>query len=195
MEHRPETRGAGLVRRLALIALVGLACGAAPAARALTLSVGPVPLVDPSDVGGQPLAGTLSFEIDMTPFSSPFVLRLTEVSIAGAGFSISLDPTLTTPGLGVTQVGGAFQIPTLFLRVNDGVNAFDLAIPNVTGQVLFDAVSTIVGLRSAFEIDTGAGIELVTITAIVPEPGTALLVALGLSLVASRSRAGREITR
>jgi hypothetical protein len=93
------------------------------------------------------------------------------------------------------QADGSFSIPTLFLRVDEGLGPFDLAVPNVTGSLAFDPDGDVIGLASSFEIETSAGIQLVTVTAQIPEPGTALLVALGLSLVATRSRARQEIAR
>jgi hypothetical protein len=194
VEHRPETRAAGLVRQLALVAIAGLVFGAG-AQDARAVAFGPLALVAPSDVGGQPLAGTLAGDVASIPVVSPSELRLTDVSISGGGATITLDPTLLSPALGVVQPGGSFTIPTLFLRIDDGVTAFDLGIPNVTGSLSFGPGGDVIGLASSFEIDTGNCVVLARITAEVPEPGTTLLVALGLSFVATRSRARQEIAR
>lgn len=180
--------------RLALVALAGLGLGAiAPAAHAAVF--GPLELVAPSDVGGEPLTGDLTVDVASVPVVGPTAMRLTDVTAAAAGFSITLDPTLATPALGAVQSDGSFLIPTLFLRLDEGFGPFDLAIPNVTGTLAFDLAGAVTGLVSSFEIDTGSGIALVTITAQIPEPGTALLVALGVSFVAVRSRARQEIAR
>lgn len=187
MAHRIGTR-------LALVAITTLVFGAAaPAARGVVF--GPLALVPPSDVGGQPLSGNITLDVASVPVATPTSLRLTDISVFGGGATITLDPTLLSPALGVVQPDGAFTIPTLFLRIDDGAIAFDLAIPNVTGTLAFGQDGAVTGLMTHFEIDTGDGIALVRITAEVPEPGTALLVALGLSLVATRSRARQEITR
>jgi hypothetical protein len=180
--------------RLALVAIAGLVLGAgAPAARAVVF--GPLALVAPSDVGGLPLTGTLTLDVASVPVVGPTGMRLTDVSATAGGFTITLDPTLLSPALGAVQADGSFTIPTLFLRVDEGFGPFDLAVPNVTGSLAFDPDGDVIGLASSFEIETSAGIQLVTVTAQIPEPGTALLVALGLSLVATRSRARQEIAR
>lgn len=180
--------------RIALVAIAGLVLGAAaPAARAVVF--GPLALVAPSDVGGQPLTGNITLDVAAVPVVAPSLLRLTDVSVAGGGANISLDPTLLSPGLGVVQPDGSFSIPTLFLRIDDGATAFDLAIPGVTGTLAFGPGGDVIGLETSFEIDTGDGVVVARITAAVPEPGTALLVTFGLSLVAARSRARQEIAR
>lgn len=180
--------------RLALLAIAGLVLGAAaPDARAVAF--GPLALIAPSDVGGVPLTGTLTLDVASVPVVGPTGMRLTDVSASAGGFTITLDPTLLTPALGAVQADGSFTIPTLFLRVDEGFGPFDLAIPNVTGTLAFDPGGGVIGLASSFEIDTASGVQLVTITAQIPEPGTALLVALGISLVAARSRARQEIAR
>lgn len=180
--------------RLALAAIAGLVLGAAaPAAHAAVF--GPLDFVTPSDVGGEPLTGDLTVDVASVPVVGPTAMRLTDVSATAGGFTITLDPTLATPALGAVQADGSFLIPTLFLRLDAGSGPFDLAIPNVTGTLAFDLAGAVTGLASSFEIDTGSGIALVTLTAQIPEPGTALLIALGLSLVATRSRARQEIAR
>lgn len=187
MAHRIWTR-------LALVAIAGLVLGAAaPASRAVVF--GPLALVAPSDVGGLPLTGTLTLDVASVPVVGPTGMRLTDVSATAGGFTITLDPTLLSPALGAVQADGSFTIPTLFLRVDEGFGPFDFAVPNVTGNLAFDPDGDVIGLASSFEIETSAGIQLVTVTAQIPEPGTALLVALGLSLVATRSRARQEIAR
>jgi len=183
-----------IYNRLALATIAGLVlAAAAPAAHAAVF--GPLELVAPSDVGGEPLTGNLTVDLASVPVVGPTAMRLTAVSASAAGFSITLDPTLATPALGAVQADGSFLIPTLFLSVDEGFGPFDLAIPNVTGNLVFDLAGAVTGLASTFEIETGSGIALVTITAQIPEPGTALLIALGLSLVATRSRARQEIAR
>lgn len=187
MAHRIRTR-------LALVAIAGLVLGAA-APTAQAVGFGPLALVAPSDVGGVPLSGTLTLDVASVPVASPALMSLTDVSVTGGGFTITLDPTLLTPAFGAVQADGSFTIPTLFLRLDEGFGPFDLAIPNVTGSLAFGPGGDVIGLASSFEIEAAGGVQLVTITAQIPEPGTALLVALGLSLVATRSRARQEIAR
>ena len=93
------------------------------------------------------------------------------------------------------QANGAFLIPTLFLRVVDGATSFDLAVPNVAGTLLFGAGGDVVGLASSFAGRFGAGgILTVNLVAVVPEPGTALLLALGVAR-ARAARIAKEIAR
>lgn len=164
-----------------VLAIAGALAAAAPA-RAVPFSLA---LAPPSAIGGVPLAGSLALDVASIPVAAPAVLRLTDVSASGGGAAIALDESVLSPGLGVVQPDGSFLIPTLFLRVDHGSGPFDLAIPNVTGTLVFGTSGGVVGLASSFDIDTGSGI-VTAVVAAVPEPGTALLLASGLAALARR---------
>src|SRR5690606_12132178 len=114
---------------------------------------------------------------------------------ASGGATITLDPGVASPGLGVLTPAGAFLIPTLFVRIDDG-SAIDLAIPDVTGSVAFGpGGASIDSLVSSFGIDSGPPGGVVTVTVVaVPEPASAALLALGLAGLAART-ARREARR
>jgi len=183
------------VSRQALrIALVAVATLGLPAI-ASALSLGPFPLVfsAPSAItpeGGSalPLGGAIDVSIDALPVVAPTLFELSGLgaNVAGGG-QITLDPTLATPALGVVQADGSFLIPTLFLRLVDGATTADLAVPNVTGSLIFGS-GAITGLTSSFQVDAGeaGGIVTVNVVAAVPEPGTALLLLLGLGALAAK---------
>ena len=190
-------------RRVGWAAAAALALLVAAAPRTEALSFGPIPVIAPSAVTFDGAtydidAGAITLEVDV-PIATPRLLRLTDASIefrtsATQVVTFALDPTLASPALGVVQPDGSFLIPTLFLVGNDGTSDFDLAVPNVTGQ-LFVAGGTVLGLTSAFSLEDALGNPIgVGIYAGVPEPGTALLLALGLGGVAL-GRARKEIAR
>jgi hypothetical protein len=176
-----------------LLAL-GSLVGARPAA---ALSVFQLELVPPSAAGGQPLGGSLGVAIGSLPLVSNTTLELTGVSVdAAGGAHFSLDPDVASAGLGVLFANGSFLIPTLFLRIDDGAAAQDLAVPNVTGMLAFsDGGLVLAQLESAFDVDAGgmAGPVEVHVVA-TPEPAAVWLVAAGLAALAARP-ARREIAR
>jgi hypothetical protein len=158
-----------------------------PAQSALTPAVGdPAPLwgLLHIQVGDLPLTGNTSFQI-----------VLASASATGGG-SFGLDPTIPTAGLGVLFGDGSFLVPTLFLRVDLGNGAQDLAVPDVTGQLEFDATGTVVtGLTAHFDVDSlgPAGVVGVTVAA-VPEPSPGLLAATSLTVLLV-SRCSRRAAR
>jgi len=164
------------------------------AAPAGAVSFGPLPVVPPSaivpDVGaGEALGGSLTLDVASVPVAAPTLFSLTDVSVlASGGASFALDPTVLSPALGVVQPDGGFLVPTLFLRVTNGATSFDLAVPNVAGTLFFGPGGGVVGLASQFEIDSAsaAGVLAVHVVAGVPEPGTVLLLALGLGAIAMK---------
>jgi hypothetical protein len=182
-------------RWISLVALALLAL-AGPAS---AVSFGPLPVVPPSAItpeagAGETLAGTITLDVATVPVAAPALLALTDVSVtASGGASFALDPALASPGLGAVQPSGAFLIPTLFLRVDDGAGSFDLAVPNVAGTVFFDGAGGVIGLAASFAVDTltPAGVVAVSLVAGVPEPGTAVLLALGLAAVAAKKETVR----
>lgn len=165
------------------------------------VSFGPLAVVAPSaivpDVGPtETLSGSITLSVASVPVSSPTLFSLTNVSVLGSGgASFALDPSVLSPALGVVQATGNFLIPTLFLHIVDGASNFDLAVPNVAGMLFFGAGGSVVGIASSFEIDSlsPAGILTVNLLAGVPEPGTALLLALGIAALGMR--VPKEISR
>jgi hypothetical protein len=186
-----------VLRRCALAVAVALSAGML-AAEARAVPFGPLVLVSPSTISSgmttvQPI-GAISLDVSSVPVTSPRVFSLTSVSVSALGLSFTLDPTLASPALGVVQPSGAFTIPTLFLRGDDGSGPFDLAVPNVTGLLYFDGAD-VVGIDSSFEFETELG-ERVTVDlyAVVPEPHTSLLIGFALAALAVR-RPRKEIAR
>jgi hypothetical protein len=168
---------------------LGLLLGGPAHAVQLTFGLLPESAIVPQAGDPQPLVGSITIDVDGAPLPTT-LLRLTDVSVTSGALSIALDPTLASPGLGVLRDDGSFLVPTLFLRIDDGVAPFDLAVPNVTGMLGEAGV-----LESLFEIDSGgpAGILTVRVFAAVPEPGTLLLVGFGIAaLLGGRQR---EIAR
>jgi hypothetical protein len=186
--------------RLLLLGAFALALGApAPAARALTivtLALDPgASAVTPDGGAPQSLSGTITLAIGTLPLggsNTTFdVVDLAVVASGGAAFA--LDPSASGPGLGVLKPAGAFLVPTLFLRITDGA-AEDVAIPDVTGSVVFGpGAASIEALSVAFDLATAGGLVHVGLLA-VPEPATIGLLAAGLAALAVR-RAGREGAR
>ncbi len=168
----------------ALVALVPRDGGATtfplsldPALSSLTLAGSPP----------QSLSGTILVSIDSLPLggtSTSFdVIGLALTASGGA--SLDLDPALAAPGLGVLTAAGSFLVPTLFVRITDG-ETIDLAIPDVTGDVVFSSGgASIETLAAAFELDTPSGIVALSLLA-VPEPATAVLLTAGLAVLCSR---------
>jgi len=165
------------------------------------VSFGPLAVAAPSaivpDMGPtETLSGSITLSVASVPVLSPTLFSLTNVSVlASGGASFALDPSVLSPALGVVQATGNFLIPTLFLHIVDGALNFDLAVPNVAGMLFFGAGGSVVGIASSFEIDSlsPAGILTVNLLAGVPEPGTALLLALGIAALGMR--VPKEISR
>jgi len=165
---------------------------------AAAVSFGPLSVTPPSAIvppagTGEALTGSITLDVASIPVVAPTLFRLTDVSVlASGGASFALDSAIASPALGVVQASGAFQIPTLFLRVADGATSFDLAVPNVEGTLLFGSGGDVVGLTSSFEVDSlTGGILTVNLVAAVPEPGTALLIAFGLAALARKKETPR----
>jgi hypothetical protein len=185
----PKLRKSTSVGWLAVLLAGGIAAAAPASAVQLQLGLLPESAIVPEQGAEQPLTGALSLEIESDPMPTA-VLRLLDVSVAAGPLSITLDPALATPGLGILHDDGSFLIPTLFLRVADGVAAFDLAVPNVAG-FLHD-LSGAPRLESVFEVDSGgpAGVLTVRIAA-VPEPSALILLGVGIGALAGARK--REV--
>jgi len=145
------------------------------------------------------LAGSLQLEVGALPVG-PGNTTLDVVGLdlhASGGGTIVLDPGQPSPGLGVLASSGAFLIPTLFLRLSDGVTSVDLALPDVTGSVVFGpGGASIAELSTGFGVLTPSGLVDVTLLAVVPEPSSAILAAAGLAALVRRGRRGaKEISR
>lgn len=180
-----------LLPGLALATVVALAAPAS-ALTIVTLALDPAQSALAPDVGApQSLAGAITLRIGTLPLgatNTTFDVIALSASASG-GATLALDPDVANPGLGVLTPAGTFLIPTLFVRITDGA-ATDLAIPDVTGAVAFGpGGASIQSLESSFGIDTGppAGVVTVGVVAVVPEPASAALLALGLAGLAARA--------
>jgi hypothetical protein len=171
---------------LALVVALSVPAGA------LTLTVDPaqssiVPQVGPA----ASLAGTLDVAFGALPVVATTTFDVVAVAVTtSAGDAFALDPASPSPGLGVVNPAGAFLIPTLFLEITSGATSFALAIPNVTGSLVFGpGGASVARLETTFSIDSGtpAGVLSVTLVAI-PEPATAALAGAGLLALALRAR-------
>jgi hypothetical protein len=180
---------------LILLAACCLAPGAAPAVP-IALSLDPaVSSITPDAGAPQSLAGTLTLEVGALPVEGgATVLAILDLAlVSSGGLAIALDPDSLSPGLFVLEAGGRFEVATaLFLRLTQNGSPFDLAIPDLVGEVSFGAGgASVERLAAVFSIDSGGpgGILDVRIVA-VPEPAAGLLVALGLAVLAARAQRG-----
>ena len=178
-----------------LLALV-LSLGFAAPAAGLTLTLDPSQSSIVPDVGSaESLSGSLEVAFGALPVTVTTTFDVIDVSVSSSGgTSVALDPGSPSAGLGVANPAGAFLIPTLFLELTSGAATLALAIPNVTGTLLYGPGGTSVAqLETTFSVDSGtpAGVLTVTLVA-VPEPGTLALAGAGLFALALRARAARR---
>src|SRR5215470_7232537 len=171
---------------------VALLAGVAPA-RALTIDPTRSSLT-PSAGAAQSLSGTVDVLLGTAPpLSSNTTFDVTSLDAhASGGLAIGLDPALAHPGAGVLSPSGSFLVPNLFLRLVDGSSIFDLTVPNVLGSYgAFAGCPADACLQTSFDVDTGgpAGVVHVEVYA-VPEPGTAALLALGMTVLSAARRRG-----
>jgi hypothetical protein len=185
------------MKRTLLWICLGMLCAAPAGAVGITLHLDPaLSSLDPEFAAAQPLSGQLRFEVGALPVTGNTSFDASAIDVSsGDGTTISLDPNVASPGLGVINDAGSFLIPTLFLQLDDG-GITTQTVVDVTGSVVFGRNGdTIKSLSTSFDVDSGgpAGIVSVTIVA-VPEPSTLLLAAGGLLLLARRARreAGAE---
>ncbi len=169
--------------------LVTALCGSGQAL-ALALDADPAQSsITPAGGSASPITGSLNVAVGQLPPATNTTFDVTQVALNSGGYAISLQ-SIANPGLGVLSPAGNFLIPTLFLSVDNGVTPIDVALANVTG-VLFGrgpGCPYDYCLSSNFEIDSGAGGMLAVSLYAVPEPSTALLVALGLGGLAIQRR-------
>ncbi len=192
---RSSLRGAGI----AWPALVLAALLAAPDARAVGFDLTLDPALselDPADGSPAPLSGTLRVDLgSLPPLVGNTTFDLVDVAVTGGGFSITLDPDLSAPGLGVLRPDGSFLIPNLFLRLDDGLMEFDQTLSDVQGA--FVPCGGVTCLETSFQVDSlgPAGLIDVRVVAIgeVPEPSPWLLLPLAGAAALRRRRA--EIAR
>jgi hypothetical protein len=175
------------------VGFVLLLCGGDPA-RALIIDPTRSSLT-PAVGAPQSLSGSLSIELGAEPpLSANTTFDLVALdALASGGLAIGLDPALANPGAGVLSPSGTFLIPNLFLRLDDGLAAFDLSVPDVLGSYgLLPGCPGTVCLATAFEIDTGGPLGVVSVEVFaVPEPASLALLALGLLALAGARRALR----
>jgi len=126
--------------------------------------------------------------VPITPLANT-TFDMTNLALSSGAYTISLQP-IASPGLGVLAPAGNFLIPTLFLTLDDGSSLLDFALPNIVGQ-FFGASQGCPHeycLTTDLQIDTGPGGLLDVSIYAIPEPSTALLVAVGLSGLALQRR-------
>ena len=183
-----------LVTRGSFALALGVAL-AAPAG-ALTLTVDPAQSsIVPAVGSAASLSGTLDVAFGALPVGATTTFDVLAVAVTtSTGDTFALDPVSPSPGLGVVNPAGAFLIPTLFLEVTSGATSFALAIPNVTGSLVFGpGGASVTRLETTFSIDSGTPDGVLTVTLVaVPEPATAALAGAGLLALALRARSARR---
>ncbi|HTF35495.1 MAG TPA: PEP-CTERM sorting domain-containing protein [Myxococcota bacterium] len=190
-----------LLRTLLLLPLLLAPAFPAAAMGVFTLTLDPTQSsLTPMLGTPQSLSGTLTLSVgDAPPGGGNRAFDLVGLALtASGGGTIGIDPSVIGPLLGVLHPAGDWLFPLLSLQVTQP-SSFDLplAIPDVTGVVTFGPDgSSLASLSTAFSIDTGltAGNLAVNVVA-VPEPGTLLLSAGALAMLAALSRQRREVVR
>lgn len=189
-----------LLRTLLLLPLLFAPAFPAAAVSVVTLTLDPTQSSLIPQLGApQSLSGTLTLSVgDVPPGGGNQAFDLVALALtASGGGTIGIDPSVIGPLLGVLHPAGDWLFPLLSLHVAQP-SSFDLllAIPDVTGVATFGPDGSLASLSTAFSIDTGlaAGNLAVNVVA-VPEPGTLLLSAGALAMLATLSRQRREVIR
>jgi hypothetical protein len=190
-----------LLRTLLLLPLLLAPAFPAAAVSVVTLTLDPTQSsLTPMLGAPQSFSGTLTLSVgDVPPGGGNQAFDLVALALtASGGGAIGIDPSVIGPLLGVLHPAGDWLFPLLSLHATQP-SSFDLslAIPDVTGVVSFGpGGSSLASLATAFSIDTGlaAGNLAVNVVA-VPEPGTLLLSACALAMLATLSRQRREVIR
>jgi hypothetical protein len=141
----------------------------------------------------EPIQGTITLAIGSLPVgSSNTTFDVVDLDLQWVQ-TLTLDPSVANPGLGVLTPEGAFLIPTLFLAILGYDDS--IAIPDIAGNVEFSPDgSSIRRLEVAFDLlSEEVGLVQIVLVA-VPEPATIGLFAAGLAALAMR-RARREGAR
>lgn len=195
---RSPLRAAGIA--WPALALAGLLAGPEASAVGFDLSLDPaLSELDPANGSPAPLSGTGRVELGgLPPLAANTTFDLVELAASGAGLFITLDPDLSNPGLGVLRPDGSFLIPNLFLRLDDGVLAFDQTILDVEGT--FGASAACSGatcLETSFQIDSlgPRGLIDVRIVALAVAPEPSLLLLLPVAAAAGLRRRSTELAR
>jgi hypothetical protein len=179
---------------LVLLALLAVA-GDASAASQITLHLDPTASsITPAAGAPESLSGSLTLEIGELPVDGVTTLEIVQLSAASSGgLGITLDPDSLSPGLFVLEASGHFEVATaLFLRLGQDGSAFDLALPDLVGELTFGAGgSSVERLSTSFGIDAGGPPGILTVSVVaVPEPAAALLLGLGLAALAVPPKQG-----
>jgi hypothetical protein len=175
-----------------LILLAALAVAGEAAASQITLHLDPAASsIAPAAGAPESLSGSLTLEIGELPVvGGATTLEIVDLAASSSGgLGITLDPDSLSPGLFVLEASGHFEVATaLFLRLDLGEGAFDLAIPDLVGELTFGAGGASVEmLTTSFGIDAGDPLGILTVSIVaVPEPAAALLLGLGLAALAAR---------
>lgn len=185
-----------MLLRAALLSCLLLVAAGPAAALSIRLAVDPLQSsLTPAGGGPDPLEGRLQFELGGLPLGgSPTPLDVSELRLTSAsGLVVHLDDALANPGAGVLRPDGSFEIPTLFVTVDDAGLVFDLGITDVTGTVSFGpSGGAIFELATSFTLDAGPDGLIDVVLVAVPEPASAGLVALGLLALGARRGAWRR---
>lgn len=192
---RSSLRGAGIA--WPALALAALLIGSEARAVSFDLILDPAfSQLDPANGPPAPLSGTLRVDLgSLPPLVGNTTFDLVDVAVSGGGFTITLDPDLSAPGLGVLRPDGSFLIPNLFLRLYDGLMAFDQTLTDVQGT--FGPCGGPFCLETRFQVDSlgPAGLIDVRVRALAEVPEPSLLLLLSLAAAAGLRRRCTEIAR
>ena len=169
--------------------LVLAAALAAAPALSLPLTIDPAQSQVSDGATTQSLSGSLDVTLGPDAGTATTTFELTSLVLLAPGLSLTLDPAAPNPAAGVVNAAGSFLIPTLFVAFDVGPASQALALPDVTGSVVFDGAG-IARLDATVDVDPGGGAPLQTFTIVaLPEPTAGLV---GLALASLVSLGGRR---